>query len=237
MAPNTKQTIEKAAYTAVGAPIAAVKAVGARVGEIREALMASGSDLSEDLAKEFDTWVAEGERVVKMALDRLRNSGAIDRARSTTQMVKDRIEVSIDEMSDTLDIVEPENSIGMINGIGPSTSKRLTEIGVSGIAAFLGMTSTQRRTEELAAASGYSAETLAGWRAQADLTRVNGVGDDYRRLLHRMDIWTMDQLAKANAGKVSSDMASLDIPGMPEHLPSETQLKEWIAEAKKLMKS
>lgn len=234
MAPETKRPLEKAAYTAVGAPIAAVKAIGARVSDLRDAIGASRSDLSEELASEFDAWVAEGERVVSKTLERLRESGAIDRARSTAQRMKETVEASIEEMSETFDVVEPEHSMTLIRGIGPATADRLASAGVPGITAFLEMTETRSGLEELAAATGYSTQILEGWREQADLSRVTGVGDRYRRLLHRLGIWTVDQLADADPESVSSEIETVDIPGMPDQTPGSDQISKWVGAAKKL---
>ncbi len=234
MAPNTKESIEKAAYTAVGAPVAAVKALGARVSDLRDAVKATRGDLSEDLAKEFDTWVAEGERVVNKALERLRKTGAVDRVRSSARTMRETIAVSIDELGEKLDIVEPEKSLEMINGIGPSTSDRLMDAGLTGITSLLEKTSTRQSIEALAEASGYSTDAITGWREQADLTRVTGVGDGYRRMLHRLDIWTIGQLASADPKDLASSLESIDLPGMPEHRPGVDQFSNWIREAGEL---
>lgn len=234
MSPKTKESIEKVAYTAVGAPIAAVKAVGARISDLREAVRGSRSDLSDDLAREFENWAAEGERVVNQALERLRETGAVEQARSTTQSMRERVEASIEELGDALDVVEPEESLQLIRGIGPGSADRLEEAGVTGIASFLHHTSSTESMARLAEESGFSPEMVEQWRRQADLSRIDGVGDGYMRLLHRAGIWTMDQLGGSSPATLMSKLEGVDMTGMPSQMPSEERLAEWIDEAKKL---
>lgn len=238
MSPQAKESIEKAAYTAVGAPIAAVKAVGARVSDLREAIRTSREDLSEDLAKEFETWVAEGERVVSRALKRLRTTGATDEARAKGQDMAERVQAGIEEMSErmdeTLDIIEPEGSLKQIRGIGPSTTARLEEAGVTGIARFLELTETQKGIDDLANKTGFPVETLTGWREQTDLSRVSGIGKSYQELLHRLGIWTTDQLAKAEASILTSEMKTIEFPGTPDQLPGDDEVSDWITKARRI---
>lgn len=231
MTPKAKDSIEKAAYTAVGAPIAAVKAVGARISDMRRALRDSGDDLTDDLAREFETWVAEGERVVSAALRRLRTTGATDHVRATGRAIVARAGQIQESMDETLDIIEPDGSLKQIRGIGPSTAERLRGVGVGGVASLLESTATSGDIEELAGRSGHSAETISGWRRQADLGRVDGIGESYQRLLHRLGIWTLDQLSKANPGILAAEMERIEWPGLPDRFPGEDQVGVWVEQA------
>lgn len=238
MSPQTKETFEKAAYTAVGAPIAAVKAVGARLADLRKTIMESRNELTEDLAKEFDNWVAEGERVVNMALDRIRRSGTAEQARITGERVSDRVSKTVEDMKSeidrALDIIQPEESLETITGIGPGYAKRFNKAGIAGINALLEKTSAKEAIDEVAAKTGFTPDQIAQWRGQADLTRVKGVGDSYLDLLHRAEIWTIPQFAGANASEISERMRQMEMPGMPDQIPGADQVSTWIREAKKL---
>lgn len=241
MSPQTKETFEKAAYTAVGAPIAAVKALNARLADLREMIRESRSEMSEDLAKEFDNWVAEGERVVNMALERVRGSSTAEQARVASQRMRDRVSKTVEEMraemDEALDIIEPEESLETIKGIGPGYAERFNKAGIAGINDFLDKTATQEAIARLADKTEFTADQISQWRSQVDLTRVKGVGDSYIRLLHRVDIWTIDQFASAKATDLASEMKGLDVPGMPDQVPTEEHLSDWISKAKKLSTS
>lgn len=238
MSPQTKESIERAAYTAVGAPIAAVKALNARINDLREAVKNSRDELSDDLAKEFDTWVAEGERVVNDALERLRKSETLDRARATSQKVRERVTESVEDMTkeldQALDVLEPEKSLEMIKGIGPGYADRLNDAGVPGITGLLETTKTRSEMTGLAEMTGFSTDQIEQWRSQADLTRIDGVGDSYQLLLHRAGIWTIGQFADADAAELAADLAEIEVPGTTDQTPSEDHVATWIAEAKKL---
>lgn len=238
MSPQTKETFEKAAYTAVGAPIAAVKALNARLADLREMIRESRSEMSEDLAKEFDNWVAEGERVVNMALERIRGSSTAEQARVASQRMRDRVSKTVEEMraemDEALDVIQPEESLETIKGIGPGYAERFNKAGIAGINDFLDKTATQEAISRLADKTDFTADQISQWREQVDLTRVKGVGDSYIRLLHRVDIWTIDQFAGAKAAEVATEMKSLDVPGMPDQVPTEEHLSDWISKAKKL---
>lgn len=241
MSPQTKETFEKAAYTAVGAPVAAVKALSARLADFRETIMESRSELTEDLAKEFDNWVSEGERVVNMALERIRRSGTAEQARAASERVRERVSKTAEgmksEIDQALDMIEPEESLETIKGIGPGYAKRFNMAGIAGISALLMKTSTKEAIDEIAAKTGFTADQIAQWRKQADLTRVKGVGDSYLGLLHRAEIWTIPQFAKGDAGKIAERMKKMDMPGMPDQIPGSDQVSTWIGEAKKLARS
>ena len=241
MSPQTKETFEKAAYTAVGAPIAAVKALNARLVDLRETIRESRSEMSEDLAKEFDNWVAEGERVVNMALERVRGSSTAEQARVASQRMRDRVSQTVEEMraemDEALDVIEPEESLETIKGIGPGYAQRFNEAGIAGISDFLDKTGTQEAISRLADETDFTADQISQWRDQVDLTRVKGVGDSYIRLLHRVDIWTIEQFSNAKATEVAEEMKNLDVPGMPDQIPTEEHLSDWISKAKKVVAS
>lgn len=240
MSPQAKESIEKAAYTAVGAPVAAVKALNARISDLREAIKSSRDELSEDLAREFDVWVAEGEKVVNDALERLRKSETMDRARTTSQKVRERVSTSIEEMGkeidEALDVLEPEKSLEMIKGIGPGYADRLNDAGIPGITAFVERTETKQQIAGLAEKTGFSVDQIEEWRNKADLSRISGVGESYQLLLHRAGIWTISQFAEADAADLAARVAEIHIPGTTEQTPGEDHIESWIAEAKKLDK-
>lgn len=240
MSPQARETLEKAAYTAVGAPVAAIKALSARLSDLRDTIKESRSDMSDDLAKEFENWVAEGERVVNAALERIRRSGTADQARVAGERVKERVSDTMEgvrsEVDRALDIIEPEESLVTIKGVGPGYSERFNEAGIPGINSYLAKTATAEARKAVAEKTGFTTSQLQQWRDQVDLTRVKGVGQSYVDLLHRADVWTMSQLARANAAGIAAAIKKVDVPGMPDQLPGEEQISKWIGEAKKLSK-
>ncbi|REK21352.1 MAG: DUF4332 domain-containing protein [Actinobacteria bacterium] len=232
---TAKENLERAAYTAVGAPVAGAKALKAKAEKLAETVRETRRELRSDALSEFDEWVAEGEMVVDRLLEWLRSTGASTEVRSARQAATEQVRTGMAEVSDTLDkaldVVEPDIALTEIRGVGPANAKKLAESGVPGIASFLETTSTQEGTKRLTDKTGLSADVLNEWRAQADLTQIDGIGDSYQRALHSVGIGTMTHLANADAGRVIEQIEAIDRPGMPKQAPTTSELRSWIKEA------
>lgn len=235
---KARESVEKAAYAAVGAPIAAVKALSARVSDLREAVRSSSKDMSDDLTREMDEWIAEGEKVIGRAMDRLKASGVVEEVRSRAVSAKGAAETGIEKATGSLekrlDVFAPDQELTVINGIGPGYADQLRDAGVAGVTGFIQRTETPELVTELAEDTGISATNLETWRRQVDLTRVNGIGSSYEMLLHRAGVWTLPQLAKADGARLAADLNAVDMPDAPEHMPSPETIEEWSREAKTL---
>jgi predicted flap endonuclease-1-like 5' DNA nuclease len=238
MTEKARESVEKAAYAAVGAPTAALKALSARVSDMRDTVRSSRKEISEDLANEIDEWINEGEAVIERAMERFRKSDLADDIKSSARSTRQAARVGIDKASGVaqsgLDVIAPDEELTVINGIGPSYEAKLDKVGVVGVARFLERTDTEQDLEKLAQSSGISADTLSSWRAQVDLSRIDGIGDSYELVLHRIGIWTMEQLADAKPSEVAEKMGSIEIPDAPDQIPSQSELQSWKREAKKL---
>lgn len=235
---RARESVEKAALAAVGAPTAALKALGARMSELRDTARASRKEMTSDVAREIEAWVDQGEEVIEKAMARLRESNVADELRSTARSTRDAAMVGLDKASEaaqsTLDVVEPDESLTTINGIGPSYADTLADAGVAGIAALLDRSRTDESIAELTEATGFSADTIRSWRDQIDLTRVEGIGDSYQRLLHRVGVWTHQQLASAQATVLADEMREIGLPDTPDQLPSANVIEQWRKEARRL---
>ncbi|MFZ0014444.1 MAG: DUF4332 domain-containing protein, partial [Acidimicrobiia bacterium] len=83
--------------------------------------------------------------------------------------------------------------------------------------------------------TGFSTGTIESWREQADLTRVEGIGGTYLGLLHRVGVWTLEQLSKCDPGALTDELNSVDLPDAPDQMPSIYQVKQWVTRAGKLL--
>jgi predicted flap endonuclease-1-like 5' DNA nuclease len=241
MKEKARDSVEKAAYVAVGVPTAALKALSARVSDLRDTVRSSRRDMTEDLAREIDEWISEGEEVIERAMRRFRDSDVADDVRSQARSTKRAARIGLDKATGAarsgLDMVDPDQELTAINGVGPSYEAKLEEVGIVGISRFLERTETQQDIERLASSSGISEEVLASWRGQVDLTLIDGVGDGYQLLLHRVGIWTMDQLAEADTPELANQMRSVDMPDTPDQIPSDSEIAGWRRAARRLAAS
>lgn len=239
MSPQTRETVERAAYAAVGAPVAALKALGTRISELREALESSRKEMNEDLAAEINEWIAEGENVIERSMERIRATGMVDELRSVVESTRRSVEVGARKSARTIDegmdVLVPDTRLTRINGIGTNYEAKLVEAGVAGVADFLSATGTEEDIAKLAKITGFSAGTIGSWRDQVALSRVEGIGGAFGRLLRRVDVWTLRELSQADPEHLTEQMGSIESADAPDQTPSIYQVKQWIAEAKTLI--
>ena len=239
MSSKTRETVERAAYAAVGAPVAALKALGARLSDMREALDSSRKDINDEVAKEINEWIAEGESVIERAMERIRATGMVDELRTVVESTRRSAEVGVRKatrtIDESLDVIVPDTDLTRINGIGSNYEAKLAEVGVTGVADFLSATGTEEDIAKLAKLTGFSSGTIESWRDQVALSRVEGIGGVFQRMLRRADVWTLRELSQADPESLTEQLDSLDTPDAPEQTPSIYQVKQWVAEAKTLI--
>lgn len=229
-----RSSVEKAAFVAVGAPTAALKALNARVSDLRDTMKSSRKELSGDLATEIDEWIAEGEKVIERAAERLRSSQLAEEikesARSTREAARSGMDRAAGVARSGLGAMATDEKVTVIKGIGPGYAERLQTEGIVGVRRFLDRTSTHEGLEDLERSTGIAADTLASWRRKADLGRVPGIGESYQDLLHRSGIWTIDQLVEISASDLVSEMEAAD----PDQAPTQDRVSRWKTEAARL---
>lgn len=231
--------MERAAYAAVGAPVAALKALGARVSDMREMLESSRKEINDDVAGEIKEWIAQGESVIERAMERLRATGMVDELRSVVESTRKSAQVGVRKAARTvdegLDLIVPDTSLTRINGIGGNYEAKLARAGVAGVADFVSATGTEEDVAKLAKVTGFSAGTIESWRDQVALSRIEGIGGAFQRLLRRVDVWTLRELSQADPEQLTERMGSLESPDVPDQMPSIYQVKQWVAEAKRMI--
>ncbi|HET9259413.1 MAG TPA: DUF4332 domain-containing protein [Acidimicrobiia bacterium] len=209
MTTPTRENIQKAAYAAVGAPVAAVKSLYERMSDLRDIVRSSRQELGDDLTQELASWVDQGEEVIEQTMSRLR--------------------------SRVVGVGLPDADLTRINGVGPSYAERLQTAGVESIADFVSGTSSSRSITKLAEISGVSAGTIASWREQAELTRVDGVGGSYQTLLRRAGVWTVQELSVEDPEALTRRLGEIDAPDAPDQTPSIYQVRHWVHSANVLL--
>lgn len=226
--------MEKAAFVAVGAPTAALKALNARISDLRDTMTSSRRELSDDLAVEIDEWIAEGEKVIERATDRFRNSQWAEEIRSSARSTREAARTGMEKATGVarsgLGAMAADEELTVIKGVGPGYAGRLHNEGIVGVRRFLDRTATHEGLENLARSTDIPVDTLASWRRQADLGRVPGIGESYEDLLHRAGIWTIDQLVSSSASELVGSMNQVD----PDQAPTQDRVSRWKTEAVRL---
>lgn len=235
---KVRDNLEKVAYTAVGAPVAGVRAMKEKTEAMTRTVKDKRGELQSEVAQEIQDWIDEGEALIDRLVDWIRTSDAPAELRAVRESAAEQVQSGVasitSRIEQVVDLVEPDIALTEIRGVGPATAESLRSAGVTGIASFLDRTATDAAMAELANEAAISEQVLADWRTQVDLTAINGVGDAYRRALNAIGIGTMTHLANADAGMIVDRLSSLDRPGLPSQDPSKATVSKWIQKARRL---
>jgi len=123
-----------------------------------------------------------------------------------------------------------------IEGIGPKYRQVLKEkAGLTSTEALLQACATPKQREELAAKTGLSPKLILEWANLADLFRIKGIGSEYSDLLEEAGVDTVAELAQRNAENLFTALKEAnDKKALVRRLPTGNQVKDWVAQAKKL---
>ena len=126
-------------------------------------------------------------------------------------------------------------AVNKIEGIGDSYAKKLKAIGVTSVEGLLKMGSTPKGREDLVAKSGIGNHLILKWVNHADLFRIKGVGGQYSELLEAAGVDTVVELSQRNGKNLLDGIVKTNSgKKLVRKLPTQSQVENWIAQAKKL---
>ena len=126
-------------------------------------------------------------------------------------------------------------SIMDIEGIGPVMAKKLKAAGIRTTGKLLDAAKDVKGRKALAAKIGVDERTVLKWANLADRMRIKGVGEDYAELLQAAGVDTVRELRYRNVRNLAKAMADANrMRKLVRLLPSETQVRSWIEQAKQL---
>lgn len=129
----------------------------------------------------------------------------------------------------------PDSSLTLIKGIGNTLAKRFHAIGIHSAEDLLLSATTTAQRESLSAQVKQSAAKLLHWAQQADLMRVNGIGEDYGLLLRKAGIVSISELQMQTPQRLSRLLKSTNTRlKVVERLPSDADISDWISQAQAL---
>ena len=128
-------------------------------------------------------------------------------------------------------------SIKEIEGIGPVYAEKLAAAGVHTTAQLLERASTSAERLRLADEAQLGEDQITHWTHQADLARVQGVGQEFSELLVRAGVRTVPKLAFRSPERLHAELATYNTEHkLVRRLPSVSELGAMIAHAKTLPK-
>jgi predicted flap endonuclease-1-like 5' DNA nuclease len=129
-------------------------------------------------------------------------------------------------------------SIIDVEGIGPVNAEKLAEVFVKTTDKLLEIGGTRKGRQGLSEQTGIPEKTILEWVNLADLFRIKGIGEEFSDLLEASGVDTVVELAlrvPENLHKKIIDVNSKK--NLVRRLPTLTQIKDFIEQAKKLNKA
>lgn len=124
-----------------------------------------------------------------------------------------------------------------IEGVGESYAKKLKTAGVLGVGTLLKKCASAAGRKEVAKKTGISDAVLLRWVNHADLFRIKGIGGEYAELLEAAGVDSAPELAKRKADNLLKKLVDVNqAKKLVRKLPIQSQLTDWIEQAKKLPK-
>lgn len=127
------------------------------------------------------------------------------------------------------------DKIQNIESIAAKYSMLLIKAGIEDQLQLLTSCASRKARQQLAEQTKIHCNLINKWTGQADLVRINGVGQDFSELLSMVDICSVSDLCKANAQQLYLRMkkANSERP-VTKNIPSEETIQDWIAQARTL---
>lgn len=122
-----------------------------------------------------------------------------------------------------------------VEGIGTKYADKLIKAGVTSTEVLLKAGSTPKGRKALADKTGIGDALILKWVNHVDLYRIKGVGSEYSELLEAAGVDTIPELAQRKAGNLLQKIVAVNQEKkLVRKLPVESQVADWIEQAKKL---
>jgi predicted flap endonuclease-1-like 5' DNA nuclease len=122
-----------------------------------------------------------------------------------------------------------------VEGIGEVYAQKLIAVGIETSEGFLEKGATAKGRQEIAEKSGISEKLILRWANNLDLFRIKGIGSEYADLLEASGVDTVPELAQRKAHNLHEKIVAInEEKKLVRALPGESQVSDWIEEAKQL---
>lgn len=122
-----------------------------------------------------------------------------------------------------------------VEGIGKKYASKLRKGGIGSQKKLLDVGSTRKGRKDIAKNCGIGEKLVLAWVNRADLCRIKGVGEKYSDLLEYSGVDTVPELAQRSAKNLFAKMEEVNKKRkLVRQLPAESNVSDWIKQAKKL---
>ena len=122
-----------------------------------------------------------------------------------------------------------------VEGIGEVYAPKLKNAGIVTTAALLKEGATPAGRKRIEKATGIGHKLILKWTNHVDLYRIKGVQKQYAELLEASGVDSVVELAKRDPKNLLPKMvATNEAKKLVRKLPTQKQVTDWVAQAKKL---
>ena len=122
-----------------------------------------------------------------------------------------------------------------VEGIGSTYGEKLRAAGVTNTDELLIAGKTKMGRVDLAQKTGISEALILKWVNMVDLYRIKDIGSEFSELLEVSGVDTVKELKHRIPANLTKKMTEVDEQKKLTHrLPTESGVKDWIEQAKKL---
>lgn len=129
------------------------------------------------------------------------------------------------------------SKVAGIEGIDEMHGEKLQSMGITTVDALLEKGASPAGRKAIADETGMSHALVLRLVNQADLFRIKGIGKEYADLLEASGVDSVPELAQRRAENLHCKMVDVnDAENLVKRLPPESEVEDWIAQAKSLPK-
>jgi predicted flap endonuclease-1-like 5' DNA nuclease len=127
------------------------------------------------------------------------------------------------------------HKISEIKGLDPKVATKLQQAHIDTVDDLVKHAQTPHQRAELAQQLGVPPSQFTGWLNRANLMRLKGVGTEMANLLEDSGVDSVKELQHRKAEMLVTKLKETnDAKHITSHAPSQTQVQEWIEEARTL---
>jgi predicted flap endonuclease-1-like 5' DNA nuclease len=122
-----------------------------------------------------------------------------------------------------------------LEGVGETYAQKLKMAGIRTTNALLEKGATPQGRKQIAEAADISDSLILQWVNHVDLYRIKGIGSEYADLFEAAGVDTVVELAQRNPVNLFQKLMEVNAAKkLVRRLPTEVQVQDWVAQAKKL---
>jgi len=128
-------------------------------------------------------------------------------------------------------------SIIQVEGIGEAFAEKLRAAGIRTTEALLEAGATPKGRAQIEEQTGIAHSLILEWVNHVDLWRIKGIAEEYSDLLEEAGVDTCPELAQRRADNLFEKLVAVNREmQLVRRLPTQSQVANWIAQAKALPK-